>query len=64
VANKRIDIGQSTKEQGPMISVYSAVNSGQTGTMSFPSVDFAPSGGAGLIQPMAPGFLLPALDFS
>jgi hypothetical protein len=58
MANKNIEVETTSEEQGPMISVYNWVESGQTGTLTFPAVHFAPSGGGGITQPLPPGQLL------
>jgi len=66
IANKSVGGGSTTtsNDQGPIISVYGQVVAGQTGTLTFPSADFAPAGTAGVTQPIPPGTLLPAVDFS
>jgi hypothetical protein len=43
IANKSIKTGQTATEQGPMVSVYNQVNAGQSGTLSFPAISFAPT---------------------
>jgi hypothetical protein len=43
IANKNIQTSQTATEEGPMISVYNQVNSGQIGTLSFPAIAFAPT---------------------
>jgi hypothetical protein len=43
IANKAIQTAQTASEQGPMISVYSHVDSGQSGTLTFPAITFAPT---------------------
>jgi hypothetical protein len=58
LANKSIKIETTSDEQGPMVSVYHWVESGQTGTLTFPAVHFAPSGGGGITQPLPPAQLL------
>jgi hypothetical protein len=58
IANKDIEVETTSNEQGPMISVYNWVVSGQTGTLTFPAVHFAPSGGGGITQPLPPAQLL------
>jgi hypothetical protein len=58
IANKNIEVETTSDEQGPMISVYNWVESGQTGTLTFPAVHFAPSGGGGITQPLPPAQLL------
>ena len=63
LANKNVQIDTSSKEQGPMVSIYNSVNSGQTGTMTFPSVSQAPSGAAGVTAPIPPANLLPPQQF-
>jgi hypothetical protein len=46
-----------------MISVYNSVYSGQTGTLTFPAVNLAPTGADGVTAPIPPGNLLPAQQF-
>ena len=58
IANKNIEVETTSDEQGPMVSVYHWVESGQTGTLTFPAVHFAPSGGGGITQPLPPAQLL------
>jgi hypothetical protein len=43
LAAKSITTAQTAQEEGPMISVYSSVDAGQSGTLSFPSISFAPT---------------------
>jgi len=64
VANKSIQTQTTAKEQGPMISVYGSVRAGQSGTLSFPSIHFAPAGLSGVTQSLAGSSLLPVQDFS
>ncbi len=63
LANKNVQIDTSSKEQGPMISVYNSVNSGQTGTLSFPSVNIQPAGAAGVTAPIPLPTLLATQQF-
>jgi hypothetical protein len=63
IANKNVSIDTTSKDEGPMVSVYNSVNSGQTGTMSFPSITQAPSGAAGVSAPIPPGNLLAPQQF-
>jgi hypothetical protein len=58
IANKNVEVDTTSNEQGPMISVYHWVETGQTGTLTFPSVHFAPSGGGGITQPLPTAQLL------
>jgi hypothetical protein len=58
IANKDIEVETTSEEQGPMISVYNWVVTGQTGVLTFPAVHFAPSGGGGITQPLPPAQLL------
>jgi Tfp pilus assembly protein PilX len=58
IANKDIDVETTSDEQGPMVSVYHWVESGQTGVLTFPAVHFAPSGGGGITQPLPTAQLL------
>jgi Tfp pilus assembly protein PilX len=43
IANKSIQTEQNAVVEGPEISVYNTVQSGQTGTIAFPSFNFAPA---------------------
>ena len=43
MANKSIKSEQNATVEGPMISVYNRVESGQTGNLSFPLINFAPA---------------------
>jgi hypothetical protein len=43
IANKGIMTAQTASEQGPMVSVYNQVNAGQSGTLTFPTITFAPT---------------------
>jgi Tfp pilus assembly protein PilX len=43
IANKAIMTAQTASEQGPMISAYSHVDAGQSGTLTFPAITFAPT---------------------
>jgi Tfp pilus assembly protein PilX len=58
IANKSIEVETTSNEQGPMISVYHWVETGQTGELTFPAVHFAPSGGGGITQPLPTAQLL------
>jgi hypothetical protein len=58
IANKDIEVETTSDEQGPMVSVYHWVQSGQTGVLTFPAVHFAPSGGGGITQPLPTAQLL------
>jgi hypothetical protein len=64
IADKKIKVETSSNEQGPMVSVYHDVESGQTGTLTFPAVHFAPSGGGGITQPVPPAKLLPPQNYA
>jgi hypothetical protein len=66
IANKSVGGGSATssEDQGPIVSAYGQVVAGQSGTMSFPTTGFAPTGTGGVTQPLAPGTLLAPLDFS
>jgi hypothetical protein len=61
VAHKGVEVGQSAVMEGPMISMSSYVNSGQTGILTFPAVHFAPSGGPG--NPPPPVVILAPRDY-
>jgi hypothetical protein len=43
IANKGIKTAQTAAEQGPMVSVYSQVDAGQSGNLTFPTITFAPT---------------------
>jgi hypothetical protein len=43
LANKSIKTAQTASEQGPMVSVYNQVDAGQSGTLTFPVITFAPT---------------------
>ena len=66
IANKAIGGGSSTtsKIQGPIVSVYGEVVAGQSGAMSFPSLNWAPSGTGGLTGSVPAGKLLAPLDYA
>jgi hypothetical protein len=65
VANKSVGGGSATssKDQGPIVSIYGQVVAGQSGDMSFPMTGFAPTGTGGVTQQLSPGKLLPPLNF-
>jgi hypothetical protein len=52
VANKVVNIETTSGMQGPMVSVYKSVLAGQSGTLTFPPIRFAPSGGGGITGPL------------
>jgi Tfp pilus assembly protein PilX len=58
IANKDIEVETTSDEQGPMVSAYHWVTSGQSGVLTFPAVHFAPSGGGGITQPLPTAQLL------
>jgi hypothetical protein len=62
VSNKDINIDTTSLMQGPMISVYHNVTAGQSNTLTFPTILFAPGGGGGTIAPPQ-GQLLPPQQF-
>jgi hypothetical protein len=62
IANKDINVDTTSIMQGPMLSVYHNVIAGQSNTLTFPSILFAPGGGGGPIAP-AQGLLLPPQQF-
>jgi hypothetical protein len=64
VADKNINVETTSNMQGPMVSVYHRVDSGQTGTLTFPAVHFAPSGGGGITQPLPTAILLSPQNYS
>jgi hypothetical protein len=64
IANRGIETKTTAKEQGPMISVYGSVRAGQSGTLTFPSIHFAPAGLNGVTQNAAAAALLAARNFS
>ena len=45
IANKNVQEETSCAVQGPLISVYNEVRAGQTCALSFPAMNFAPTGG-------------------
>ena len=63
IANKDVIANTTSRHQGSMVSVYNGVVSGQTGTLTFPSPNFAPAGTGGVTQELPAGKLLPPLDF-
>ena len=63
IAKKNVRANTTSNDQGPIVSVYNGVISGQTGTLTFPAVSFAPSGGAGVASPIPAGALLAPVDF-
>ena len=58
IADKNVEVDTTSNEQGPMVSVYHWVETGQTGVLTFPAVHFAPSGGGGITQPIPTAQLL------
>ena len=61
IANKAINLDTNAIAQGPMDSVTSFVNAGQSNNITFPSIHFLPGG----VTPSAsPGKLLLPRDFS
>ena len=63
IAANGIKVETTSNEQGPMVSVYHDVITGQTGTLTFPSVYFAPTGGGGITQPLPTAKLLPPQNY-
>jgi hypothetical protein len=59
IANKDISIDTTSRVQGPMISVYHTINAGQSNTVTFPPIAFAPSGASILGPPPVPRLLPP-----
>jgi hypothetical protein len=59
MANKTVKEETSCAVQGPMISVYNEVRGGQTCAMTFPVINFAPSGGDGTSEGAKPQLLPP-----
>jgi hypothetical protein len=60
IANKNIRNETTSRMQGPMISVYNGVWAGESNDLIFPPVNFAPSGGGGIISdPPKPALLAP-----
>jgi hypothetical protein len=43
IANKGILTAQTAAQQGPIISVYNQIDAGQSGTLTFPAITFAPT---------------------
>jgi hypothetical protein len=66
IANKAIGGGSATssKDQGPIVSVYGAVVAGQSGDETFPTSNFAPTGTGGVTGPPPAGKVLAPLNFS
>jgi hypothetical protein len=54
MANKSIKTEQTATAEGPMISVYNQVESGQTGNLSFPAINFAPTAAANIANGQSP----------
>jgi hypothetical protein len=52
LANKTVNVQTTSNMQGPMISVYNQVLGGQSGVLTFPTINLAPSGGGGITQPL------------
>jgi hypothetical protein len=63
IAKKNVRANTTSNDQGPIVSVYNGVISGQTGTLTFPAASFAPSGAAGVASPIPAGALLAPVDF-
>jgi hypothetical protein len=60
IANHTITTDTTSRMQGPMISVYDRVLAGQSNDLIFPPINFAPSGGGGIISdPPMPALLPP-----
>jgi hypothetical protein len=60
IANHTITTDTTSRMQGPMISVYDRVLAGQSNDLIFPPINFAPSGGGGIISdPPMPELLAP-----
>jgi hypothetical protein len=62
IANKTINVETTSIAQGPTISVYNRVLVAQTGGVSYPTIYFAPSGGASITGALH-GALLTARSF-
>ena len=63
IANKNVREETSCAVQGPMISVYNEVRGGQTCALSFPAMNFAPTGGDSIATGVPKGELLTPQDF-
>jgi hypothetical protein len=60
IANHAINNETTSRMQGPMISAYDGVIAGQSNDLIFPPINFAPSGGGGIISdPPKPQLLSP-----
>ena len=59
IANKDIQVDTTSRMQGPMISVYHTISAGQSNTVTFPPILFAPSGASILGPPPVPRLLPP-----
>ena len=53
-----------TVVQGPMVSAYGSVYTGQTGSLSFPSIAFPTAGAAGFVGPLPVPKLLAPREFT
>ena len=63
-AGKNIDATVTgTMVQGPMISAYASVSTGQGGELSFPAISFPTSGSSGFTGPLPVPKLLAPRDF-
>jgi Tfp pilus assembly protein PilX len=63
IANKNISVDTFSKMQGPMLSVYYDVFAGQTNVLTFPPIQFSPSGGPDSVGPPPLAQLLPPQQF-
>jgi hypothetical protein len=64
LAAKSITTAQTAQEQGPMVSVYSNVEAGQSGTLTFPTIYFAPTAASSIANGQVPtGQLLVPRNF-
>ena len=63
IANKSVGQHDARSDQGPMVSVYNRVYSGQTGDAHVPDRELRARRRRGVTEPAPAGALLPAVDF-
>jgi len=64
IANKSIRAETTSQMQGPMVSAYNGVFAGQSNDLIFPPINFAPSGGGGIVSEPPKFNLLPPRQFA
>jgi hypothetical protein len=64
IGHKDVDVDTTSEMQGPMLSAYNDVTAGQSNVLTFPPLQFAPSGGNSAIGPPPRAQLLPPRQFS